>query len=647
MKKCIILLLSCFLFMPSCLRAYTDSNPFRMVYPIFKDSILNTYINKSDTIDLSNLSNDINGLSLDCKIYQISENSFVRILLEDSIGSNYIILENNRLRNSNDTVIFTEYCEETASLNNIKPKRIKLYIKDATILLEKIRYTEVSSNSNLDYGVESINSDSIKKWQTIKIVDEINKYNQENNKLWVAGVTNVSLMDYDAKKRVLGISDDVCDTKGLEYYVDGIFEIGETDSIDYSTNDTIESANSPYVESFDWRNRHGKNWMTPCKDQGGSGYCVAFAINGVLEALVNLQYNKKLDIDLSEQDIVFTYARANYQTSVTTIYKKGMHSHTAMLRLKQNGIADELSVPFVDNPSVLVPPERVESLECLSFRNFEEVFYYEKLTDRIKSDLINHGPLVSGIETENIRHEMALVGYNTIKEGDTINHITTSYNEYNIIKKGDSRIGKTYWIFKNSYGEDEFRDGYIYILFNNNSAMAKPYYIMTPLICKLYSDDDIVCSDNDGDGYYFWGLGERPSNLPDWAPIAKDGDDSNAKYGPSNYGHLIELNPNNRDTIFINEPTVWNNENYIWQHVVIRKGATLNVSSKIKFYKGVNVLIENSGKLIIDGGELENVNIKVSSGGYLCLNSKGKIKKYKNFHTAKGAIVKIINGIIY
>ena len=114
--------------------------------------------------------------------------------------------------------------------------------------------------------------------------------------------------------------------------------------------------------------------------------------------------------------------------------------------------------------------------------------------------------------------------------------------------------------------------------------------------------------------------------MPEWAPKQRDGDDSNAQYGPMNkYGHLMNLNPDNRDTIFITEPTYWNNENYIWQHVVVKSDAVLNISSNVKFYKGVNILIENDGELNVDGGELENVNIDVSSGGYLQVKNKGKI----------------------
>lgn len=42
--------------------------------------------------------------------------------------------------------------------------------------------------------------------------------------------------------------------------------------------------------------------MTPVKDQGQSCYCSAFAAVSCVEALSNLYYNKKLDLDLSEQE---------------------------------------------------------------------------------------------------------------------------------------------------------------------------------------------------------------------------------------------------------------------------------------------------------------------------------------------------------
>jgi hypothetical protein len=51
---------------------------------------------------------------------------------------------------------------------------------------------------------------------------------------------------------------------------------------------------------FDWRDRHGENWMTSVKDQRHND-CVAHANIGTFEAQINLYYNQNLNVDLSEQ----------------------------------------------------------------------------------------------------------------------------------------------------------------------------------------------------------------------------------------------------------------------------------------------------------------------------------------------------------
>lgn len=634
------------------LNNYADDNPFKIAYSVQSYSNIDVSFSVTDTMDISNICGAINGFSLDCEIIRANKNSFVRILLEDTSGRNFLVLENDKYRNNSDTIKYVGYCEETASLNSLTPKYLKIYIKDAIVNIEKIKYSPIATNSPLDYAADMINADTIKKKQVKQIVDNINKYNSDNDKLWSAGVTNVSLMNYETKKRVLGIHHDACDTDGIEYYIGGLYEIGEqNDTVESVDTDSVDFAYS-YVESFDWRNRHGKNWMTSCKDQGYSGYCVAYSINSVLEALTNLYYNKKLDIDLSEQDIVFNYARHYKKDSLNDCYENGIDEWTALEEIKLHGVIDEASAPLIDSLKVAVPPQRNDSVECLSFEDFEHVLHHPNNINGIKSALIYKGPLISGFRAGEIRHAMALVGYHTIKVGDTINHITTEYNGATVIKERDGRVGKTYWVFKNSYGEDFGRNGYMYVLFNDLSSMYTPTIIYTPIYSLLYSDDDIVCSDNDGDGYYFWGIGNsRPSNLPEWAPRYADGDDSNPKYGPINngyigYGSLLEINPDKKDTIFITEETGWDKENYIWQHIVIKNEGILNIKSNVKFYKGVNIIVENGGQLVVDAGYMENPNIKVEPGGELIIKNKGRIKKNKHLTVAQGAKMRIVKGVI-
>ena len=52
------------------------------------------------------------------------------------------------------------------------------------------------------------------------------------------------------------------------------------------------------------------------------------------------------------------------------------------------------------------------------------------------------------------------------------------------------------------------------------------------------------------------------------------------------------------------------------------------------------------GRLIIDAGILENVNLKILLDGELYVNNGGIIKKNKKIYTAKNAKVLINNGVV-
>ena len=65
-----------------------------------------------------------------------------------------------------------------------------------------------------------------------------------------------------------------------------------------------------------------------------------------------------------------------------------------------------------------------------------------------------------------------------------------------------------------------------------------------------------------------------------------------------------------------------------------------------KFYKGVNIIVENGGQLVVDAGYMENPNIKVELGGELIIKNKGRIKKNKHLTIAQGAKMRIVNGVI-
>jgi C1A family cysteine protease len=61
-----------------------------------------------------------------------------------------------------------------------------------------------------------------------------------------------------------------------------------------------------YPSAFDWRNRGGNNFITPIRDQGGCGSCVAFGALAAAEARIRIVKNMPAySIDLSEAHLFY------------------------------------------------------------------------------------------------------------------------------------------------------------------------------------------------------------------------------------------------------------------------------------------------------------------------------------------------------
>ena len=130
---------------------------------------------------------------------------------------------------------------------------------------------------------------------------------------------------------------------------------------------------------------------------------------------------------------------------------------------------------------------------------------------------------------------MALVGYGKLHEGDSVRKFNPDTG-YATIQHTvpQTYVGSTYWIFKNSDGPDVGDNGYYYLIFssmigtNENvyiNDMRSPFYFNLPITSLNYTDNDIIIEDADGDGFYNWGVGNKPLDCPTWIPDVQDGDD--------------------------------------------------------------------------------------------------------------------------
>ena len=478
----------------------------------------------------------ISALAISGKVVFKDETGYIRVILVDEFYSEYLVYEAYSWLNNDKVIAIDKVCDETKILNNITPVTLKFEMQNASIKISKISLMK-GKTINATYQQKDI----VKKVQVLDKINSINRQLKKQGKKWIAGETSISYLSYADRKKKLGGK--IPNLYGLEYYCGGFFEIPSA----IGMSNQISAAADKYVDHFDWRNRHGENWVTPVKDNYLCNSCWAFATTGATELLVNLYYNRHLDMDLSEQDAL--------SCSGAGVCGGGWPGQT-LDYFTYNGVVDESCFPYaaLDLPcseKCTQPKELIKIGGKINFVSFSE--------DTLKK-LIMNGPISGGIYPWN--HAAMLVGFMKLKIGDTLfvkDFISNTQSWVTIQVEDSLLIGKTAWIFKNSWGALWGDNGYVYVV-ANIFDVGWTHALIGPVTSLNYADKDIACTDKDGDGYYTWGIGPKPAHCPA-CPDTADGDDSNPTLGPMDkYGFYRNLsNPVvviNTSSIVINANTI-------------------------------------------------------------------------------------------
>lgn len=568
----------------------------------------------------------IYGLSISGHSQLNSDTSLVRVLLVDNQGKSYLVYEDFYLTASN--IAFQDMAFETAYLDSVTPDRLKIIIRDATLYLNDVSYSYgdevVTRNSGLD---RKTLAKMQQQTQEEYMIDRWNEYNDANNQYWFAGKTPLSGLSYEAKKAALGATSDAYLSDGLEYYVGGFFVVRDM-RFPNSLEITPPPSYSNYVESFDWCNRHGRNWMTSLKNQlepvnsntVGNGGCWAFATCATVEAKMNLQFNQLLDYDLSEQELG---SCTNGKLST------GGNATQAFTHIKNYGIITEDCMPFKNDENVPCEDKCENPTDVITIDDYHSI---QNNADTLKHYLINNGPFYSVVRNIWMNHAMCLCGYGTIHEGDSVMYLKYGENEApkkKYITAGNDLIGKTYWIYKNSYGINHHFsfDGYYYLIFSTPSIQCSHAIIKDNIHSQQYNHEDVVCEDRDGDGYYFWGLGDKSAHCPSCAPDIPDGDDSNPDLTVMNeYGHFLPQLVQSDEIITTN--TLWSVDDTLCGDVYIQNNATLTITNtSITLHPLSHILVEEGATLIVDNSTIINAEIIVNAGGNLIVRNNGIIQE--------------------
>lgn len=555
---------------------------------------------QKDTIINIDIRGSIYGLSVTgTALLENNSDSYVRVILRDDHNYEYLVYECFPLLTDTLTPQFQNIALETKTLDGINPQNIRVELKNASISIDSFDYIPESEAAK---GAV-VNTAILQKEQARHMADMMNENLVRRNMTWRAGVTSMSEKSFEEKKSMFGGK--TPQLYGFDYYIGGIFVMPGSEIASQQTVANNDRSLS-YVSEWDWRNRHGKNWMTSVKDQDTCNTCWAFAAIGLVEAYTNLYYNNTIHLNLAEQELPSCIIGKNNQTG-------GDIGSDGLNYIVNNGVVNESCIPY----ETLYTPNC--NTKC---QNPEEKVYlggYGSVAedeDSVKRMLFK-SPL--GVSFINWSHAVIMVGYKKVEVGSRF--YIPDLNTWLTIPSGSPFVGKTAWLVKNSRGNSWGTNGYGYVI-AEMAEFSHIYYPSGSIIRIGHTDADIQCTDADGDGYYVWGSGNRPSHCPSWAYALQDGDDSDINYGPINsYGVLAEL-PEGRT---INSECYYAYNTTETSRIGIVNGGILHVSSNVTLAGDANIRICEGGTLIVDSGSILNAKITLIPGSTLIVRDGGTI----------------------
>jgi PKD repeat protein len=267
----------------------------------------------------------------------------------------------------------------------------------------------------------------------LKTINAIQEAIDANGDNWTAGKTSVSELTVEKKKRLCGA------------------RIGGPIPDDARFARLPLRAGVTYAESFDWRNKDGKDWMTPVKSQGSCGSCWAFSAIGVVEAAVNIYANDPdIDIDLSEQYLVSDCCNAGSCG--------GGCPDWALEYVRDTGVPEESCFPYAMSNCACTP--------CSDWAEnpwgIENYVYVSSSTDAFKSALQEYGPLSVVLSVPD--DWFYYVGGVYTPTWEVTNGVGWANHAVVLVGWNDS---EGCWIIKNSWGSGWGEQGYARVLYGN------------------------------------------------------------------------------------------------------------------------------------------------------------------------------------
>jgi C1A family cysteine protease len=215
-----------------------------------------------------------------------------------------------------------------------------------------------------------------------KRIEAINEAIKSKNLRWKAEATKMSQLSEEEKKLRLGSIISEERRKSIE----------ERRAKKEKKSAPIgEGSLGASVSKWDWRNVSGINWVTPPKDQGSCGSCVAFTVCGVLEMMIRrwILSDPNANINLSEAHLFYCNNRLCYPPNDPNY---GWLIPPALEYVKNNGVPDDACFPYTDhNQPCNTCSDWRSRIDNTKINNYTSITN----TDEMKAMLREHGCLAT------------------------------------------------------------------------------------------------------------------------------------------------------------------------------------------------------------------------------------------------------------
>jgi hypothetical protein len=490
----------------------------------------------------------IYGLTISGHVTLSSDTSLVRVILTDDSGNEWMVYEAYPMIVTDSAFDLEEVCDETCYLEEFHPHSLIIQIIDGEISISELLCSTTRYQNLSELQQQAKRSKDLEKVQLM------NQYIASKDWDWIADTNEVVGMYYSEK--VIAYYNKY-NLLGRDYYSEGSFYTILHDCVPQYNDNTI-------ISSFNWREKHnanlsgspywdhdpddevpGNGWMTGLRSQV-CGSCSAFASIASLEAAINLYANYQFDVEegsvenpvrFSERDaFVCSAFQGNVGCDCT-----GKFIYEILNKIRDYGVVNEECFPKVNTdycPGHILncsPPNTSKCTDPLwtasiCQRDVYDLYDYESQIERsnwLKKLILDNGPLTAEIRSTHVLtvpgHAVSLIGF-----------------EFN------QSTGQIDWIYKNSapksycyeplYLGSDGVEGCPYIVNNVNAFVYDepcPLPDESPIMVSSSNEEfeyKVHENDFDKDGYYNWGIGEKPSDYH--CSQEEDSNDDNNRIGP-------------------------------------------------------------------------------------------------------------------